>query len=84
MKKEKDIPIKKIDIPVKEDFKPFLSKGHIFMQQKNVIWKINLKPIGVYVRGLWCIYVNWFNWKFNNPCICPEIFLRGEKIYGYK
>ena len=68
------------DIPIedKTEIKPFLPKGYIFETEYNNKWLINFNKIPELVKEYYTLYENWFNWKFNNPCICPDIFLRGE------
>ena len=75
-----DIPINIMTVD-KTEIKPFLPKGHIFIKEKNDKWLINWDKIPeLFLYKPYRQYEKWFNWYFNNPCICPFMFI-GEKEY---
>jgi aspartyl aminopeptidase len=61
--------------PVKEKHKPFLDKGYVFSKEDNSRWLINTERIPEIIKELYTRYENWFNYTFNNECICPIIFI---------
>lgn len=74
-----------------KEFEPFIKEGKIFYTETNSKWLINFDKIPElinigfnqymdFLNKYYGKYENWFNWKFNNPCICPFMFI-GEKDY---
>lgn len=83
---KKKVVEKEIEVKTVEKHKPFLEKGYVFQTENKTKWLINFDVIPQIINNFFeqymnCLnknygkYENWFNYNFNNECICPSIFI---------